>query len=965
MRSAPVARRPRRRTPRARVPVLSALLGACALAALALPARAADLEPGEVRKGQGRFEFEESVLPNGLRVISLEDHSTPIVAVQLWYHVGSKDEQVDRQGFAHMFEHMMFRGTDRLGPKSHFEYISRTGGNANAYTSFDQTVYVQEVPSNQLDMVLWLEAERMAGLKIDEGGFATERKVVEEERRMGLNQPYGRVFEQLLGELFRKHPYRWTPIGKIEHLRAATADDIQQFWDTYYVPNNATLVVVGDVTHAEVRRLARERFGWIPRCPEPPRVTVKEDTAPGLRRIDIDEESGPAPVAGVVFHTVPMGHPDELALEMCMEILGGGESSRLYVELVRRKDVAEIAGAGAVTFEQAGLALAGGLALPFKGDVDDIIEATWAEIEALKADGVSEEDLAKVRNAKERASVTESMTCESKASALGTAAMLQGDAQLVNTRLERVRSVTTADIQRVARTYLVKDRAAEVRIEPSLKGMLSTALSLAGNTSDKADEAAAEQAEVEGGKRALAGGPKAKAERPESMGETPPVAPPLDVDIDISAQTHVLENGLRVVLVENHEVPFVSASLRLAAGSFTEDPEAPGTAAMAASLVTKGTYARDAEAMAAELEKHAISLGADAGHDGASVEASCVTAQLERALRLMAEVVMVPAFDEEEFATLRDQTATGMSIEEKSPAAVADRAFQRALWGDDHPYGRPAAGTSDDLAELDPEGLREWWETFVRPETAVLYLAGDVDPEESLALATRYFGDWEAWGDEIERPLPTMTPPRERKITLVDRPGSVQSEIRAGHEGITRRHPLHAPGVIITQIFGGSFGSRLNDVIRVQKGLTYGARGGLRSRRFGGEMAISTFTKTPRTAETVRAVLDEVQRMVDEPPTERELTDAVSYLAGSFAGSLETPQSVAGRLWTLELHDLPADYWNTYLARINAASSDSVAEAAAQLLDPSRLIMVVVGDAEAVQEELEEIAEVEVIKSRG
>ncbi|MCB9916694.1 MAG: insulinase family protein, partial [Planctomycetes bacterium] len=321
------------------------LLASTLLLALAVPSLlAAD---AEIVRGNGRFAFEETTLENGLRVISLEDHSTPIVAVQLWYHVGSKDEQPERQGFAHMFEHMMFRGTDRLGPKDHFEYVRRTGGDCNAYTAFDQTVYVQEVPSNQLDMILWLEAERMAALKIDEGGFATERKVVEEERRLGLNRPYGMVLERVLDFVFTKHPYRWSPIGKIEHLRASTADDIQHFWDTYYVPNNATLVVVGDVTHAQVRELAQKRFGWIPRCPEPPRVTVVEPVDKGLRRLEISEESGPAPVGGIVFLTVPAGHPDALPLQMLMQILGGGESSRTYLSLVRRKEVAEIAGGGA------------------------------------------------------------------------------------------------------------------------------------------------------------------------------------------------------------------------------------------------------------------------------------------------------------------------------------------------------------------------------------------------------------------------------------------------------------------------------------------------------------------------------------------------------------------------------------------------------------------------------------------
>ena len=344
---------------------------------------------------------------------------------------------------------------------------------------------------------------------------------------------------------------------------------------------------------------------------------------------------------------------------------------------------------------------------------------------------------------------------------------------------------------------------------------------------------------------------------------------------------------------------------------------------------------------------------------------SAVTGEFERAGRLLAEVVRVPAFDEDEFDTLRRQTATGMAVTEKTPEVMADRAFARSLWGDQHPYGRPVEGTSDDLDGLSVEGLEEWWLAFVRPETATLYIAGDVSVDDAVTLAEDMFGDWEGEGDAVERPLTSWTKPDRTQITLVDNPGAVQSQIRAGHAGITRRHPLYASGVVLTQIFGGAFTSRLNDSLRVEKGLTYGARGGLSSRRFGGEFQVSTFTKTPKTAETVRAILTEVERMRDEAPSDKELGSAVSYLAGSFAGSLETPQAVAGRLWSLERDGLPADYWNTYLKRIASATSEAVAEAARELLDPDGLLIVVVGDAGEVQESLEEIAEVEVVTEGG
>ncbi|HTE05905.1 MAG TPA: insulinase family protein, partial [Planctomycetota bacterium] len=545
---------------------------------------------------------------------------------------------------------------------------------------------------------------------------------------------------------------------------------------------------------------------------------------------------------------------------------------------------------------------------------------------------------------------------------LGQAATLYGDTQEANERVRRMEAVTADDLRRVANTYLVKEHATQVVIKPGLGSMLRTALTAAAGKDDTSkDEPAKEE---EGGARAKAGGPKASAHPPAGYPDKPPVAPPLAATIDITGDEQTLDNGLRLVVVENHELPLVSMSLRLRAGAFTEDPAHPGTASMAASMITKGTVAHDAEALAADMERNAIQLGASSDSDGSAVHASALTGDAERAMRLLAEVVSAPKFDPKEFKTLRDQTATGMSIQEKTPSVIADRQFAAALWGS-HPYGRPSEGTSADLKGLTPEALRAWWTTFVRPETAVLYMAGDITPKDARALAGRYLGDWEGEGEAIEVPLPDLSPPGAMHIVLVDKPGAIQSEIIAGHEGITRRNPLYPTGAVLSQVFGGAFSSRLNDVIRVQKGLTYGANGGLSSQRFGGQFRVRTFTKTPTTAETVQAVIDEVKRMRSEPPSEKELSSAVSYLVGSFAGTLETPEAVAGRLWTLDLNGLPKGWWNEYLGKIAVTKSEDVARAADELLDPSRLIIVVVGDAASVKESLEKIAPVEVITEGG
>ena len=302
-----------------------------------------------------QFDYRHIELDNGLDVITLEDFSCPIVAVQLWYHVGSKNEDPNRQGFAHMFEHMMFRGTDKLGPTDHFKFIRQVGGSSNGYTSFDRTVYLETLPADQIELALWLEAERMAFLKIDQEAFVTERKGVEEECRMHLNEPYGTLMENLLAEVYTVHPYRWAPIGKIRDLEAASVQEIRNFWLRYYVPSNTVLIIAGAVTHAQAQEAAKRYLGWIPRYAEPPRVAVREPMPGAARSVTIKEKNAPAPGVGVVYRTVPVRDRDSIVLDIAGEIIGGGHSSRLYRELVAEKQLAVQVFVESFSLEQDGL----------------------------------------------------------------------------------------------------------------------------------------------------------------------------------------------------------------------------------------------------------------------------------------------------------------------------------------------------------------------------------------------------------------------------------------------------------------------------------------------------------------------------------------------------------------------------------------------------------------------------------
>jgi zinc protease len=896
----------------------------------------------------GRFDYRCIKLENGLEVITLEDFSCPIVAVQLWYHVGSKDEQAERHGFAHMFEHIMFRGTDKLGPTDHFAYIRRVGGMSNGHTGFDRTVYEETLPAKQLELALWLEAERMTFLKIDQESFDTERKVVEEERRMDLNQPYGTIYEKLLAEVFKVHPYRWPPIGNIPHLRAASVQELRDFWRRYYVPSNATLIIVGAVKHKDAQRLARRYFGWIPHYDEPARVTVREPEPAGKRTVKLEEENAPAPAVGVVYRTVPISDKNSIAIDLLAEILGGGRSSRIYRELVAEKQLAVGAEAATWSLEQDGLFGAGAVMPPVSGDANSILEIIERHISRLRREAVSERELMKARNQMLRGLVTGNLQIESKARMLGSAAVEYGDVSQVNRWIDDIRKVTAADIQRVANEYLTDKRAMEIKVD---RHMPSTG-SAAGAAKEEEGIITAEPEKVtpKPGRGGL--------ERGKNWPKEAPFAKVSAAKITPKYSSKKLENGLKVLVVPNREVPFVSIQLGLLSGAWTESK--PGTAAMTMQMLVKGTSKHSEGELADELETYAISLSGTGEIDTSTVNIGCLTEHTERAMGLLGEVVLMPSFPEEEFKKLRKQVLTSLAVSSAEPEYVADREFRRKLYGE-HPYSRTATGEVEDVNALAIEDLKEWWSKFARPDTAVLIFSGDIEAKEAFELARKTFGNWEASGKRPDIKMSLPEEATETHIYLVDRPGSTQSQIRAGQRGITRHDDRYFVSRIVSNYFGWAYNSRLNESIRVAKGLTYEVWGSYTAERFAGEFEVGTFSKTESTTEAVRAVLEEIKRLKTKGPNDDELESSRSYILGSFVRGRETPQQIASDLWLIESQGLGEDYLERLLGGIAKAKRTDCERLVRETIEPSKLVIVIVGEAEKLKEGLEKIAPVTVV----
>jgi zinc protease len=432
-----------------------------ALLAVAAPAMAADA----LKVTPPKLEVREHKLANGLDLLMYEDHSVPVATVQVWYHVGSKDEKKGRSGFAHLFEHLMFKGSAHLGSEEHKNFIASIGGRYNATTDFDRTLYFQSIPSNYLERVLWMEADRMSSLNVSEENFKSERDVVKEERRLRVeNPPFGRLFEVVLDKTFTTHPYRINSIGSMADLDAATIQDVRDFHSLYYVPNNATLVVSGDFAPGQVIQWAEKYFGPIPKGKPIPREIASEPAQKAERRAVDYHANTPLPAVVITYHVPQAGHPDTYALQVASNILSSGESSRLYRRMVYEKQMAVAAGGDAILLEDPGVFFF--YSILQGGKPEDGEKELIAGAEELRSTPVSEADLVKAKNQLISALVFGRQTGADKADAIGYARVILGDVSYVNRQLAEFQKVTAADVQRVARTYFSPENRTVVYMLP-------------------------------------------------------------------------------------------------------------------------------------------------------------------------------------------------------------------------------------------------------------------------------------------------------------------------------------------------------------------------------------------------------------------------------------------------------------------------------------------------------------------
>ena len=922
--------------PAAKVVAVALALSTTALSSMTLaPLAQAQTKPGAAATAGVTVPpivYRERTLANGLKVYTSRDATTPNVTVQVWYGVGSKDDPEGRSGFAHLFEHLMFKSTRNM-PNEFFDRLTEdVGGFNNASTYDDFTNYYEVVPANHLQRLLWAEAERLGSLVIDEAVFKSERDVVKEElRQRVLANPYGRFFAlNITKASFADHPYKRPGIGSIEELDAATVDDVRAFHQEYYRPDNAALIVVGNFDEAQLDAWIDQYFGPL-KAPAAPikQVTTVEPARTGPKVVTTYGPNVPLPAVAMTWLAPAAADPDVPALAVLDAILSAGKSSRLYDSLVYDQKIAQQIFSAAPNNAQPGLFYVGAIMAGGK-TVEQGEASLSAQVAKLRTTPPTAAELAEAKAGLLADAVRGRETIDGRAFAIGYALRTEGDAQRANTDLAALQAVTAADVQRVAAKYLADDRKVTVRYLPE-------SAKLAGAKDPFEAPKTVPSVTYSGPVTALA--PEAERVAPPAPGA--PVSPVLPSPVE-----KTLANGLRVIVAKSSDLPLITADLTVRGGSGADPAGLAGVSSLTAELLTEGTKTRTATQVAAATEALGANLEAGSGWEATSLTLSVTADKAAQGLSIMADVAQNPTFKAEELERVKTESLDGLSVSLQQPGSVAGFVTPTVIYAGSG-YGHVAGGTPGSLPKIQRDALVKTHAANWRPDNAILVLTGDLTPQQGFALAQKAFGGWAKPAGPPPAPVkgPTGYTPRN---VVVDLPGTGQAAVVVTKPAILRADPRYYAGLVANGVLGGGYSSRLNQEIRIKRGLSYGAGSSLSPRAAIGGFSASVQTKNESAAQVVGLIKDELTRLAAEPASAAELAARKSVLVGGFGRDLGTSEGLADILGNLAIYGVPLNEIQAYTGKVEAVSAADVQAFSKTVLDPARTSVIVVGDAKAM-----------------
>ncbi|MDB5211285.1 MAG: insulinase family protein [Sediminibacterium sp.] len=905
--------------------------------------------------------YEKYVLPNGLTVVVHEDHSDPVVHVDVTYHVGSAREEIGKSGFAHFFEHMMFQGSDHVADEQHFKLVTESGGTLNGSTNKDRTNYYETVPSNQLEKMLWLESDRMGFLMdaVTQPKFEIQRATVKNERGQNYdNQPYGLSGEVVARSLYPYgHPYSWLTIGYIEELNRVNVNDLKNFFLRWYGPNNATLTVGGDVSTADVVKMAEKYFGSIPRCPEVSSAKFAPVVIEKDRYVSYVDNYARAAQLRIVYPTVAEYNPDMAALACLSQVLGGGggggggrggggrggggggNRNSVFYQFLIKDQKALSASASSQLSELAGEFAISVTPYPGKNlaEMEQLVGEALAEFEKR---GVTDDDVEKFKNAYESRAISGLASVSGKVNQLAAFQTFAGNPNMMSTLLAMYRGLTKEDVMRVYNKY----------IKGKHRLVLSVVTKGAENVKAAADNYTIDQSHYQAPNYGYAGLKYVKAKDNFDRSKTPASGPNPVVKVP-AYWTGSLPNKMRVIGVENTEIPTVTLSISLKGGTFLEanDLTKAGWVNLFASMMNEDTKNYTSEQFSTELEKlGGSSVGISNTSDAIVFSMQTLKKNVDKTLQLLEERMMNPKFSEEAFTRIKRQLVQRLQNSKTQPAGIATNVYARLNYGTNNILGISESGTTETINNIQFSDIQKYYDTYIGSEDGKVVIVGDIKEAEILPKLT-FLTKLPARSFTI--PSPAAAPAVEKtRIYLVNVPKAAQTEFRVGNVTSLK---YDATGefyrsTLTNYNLGGGFNSRINLNLREDKGWTYGARSSFAANKYTGNYTFSSGILARSTDSALYEVMKEIKNYAANGVTEDEVAFMKKSIGQSDARNYETGPQKANFVGRILEYNLPGDFvtkQNQILSSITKKDIDAIAK---RYLDVNKMNILLVGDKQLI-----------------
>jgi zinc protease len=893
--------------------------------------------------------FEKYKLPNGLTVVLNVDKSDPIAVLAVYYHVGSSREVPGKTGFAHLFEHMMFQRSENVPEDTYFKNIQGAGGTLNGSTNYDRTNYFEVIPKNALEMAIWMESDRMGYLTntVTKSALVNQQNVVQNEKRESVdNAAYGFNQEILAKNLYPKnHPYSWTVIGKMEDLTSATVEDVKAFHNKFYAPNNATVVISGDINKDEVKAMVAKYFGEIPagvkiekRSPMP--VTLNSTT-----RIYHEDNFAKIPQLTMVFPSAERYSKDSYALNFLSDLLAGTKKSPLYVVLVKEKKLTS-----RVMSRNGSQELAGSFTISVAANPDvnltDVEKAIFEGFDKFEKEGFSEEDLTRIKAGYETRFYNSFASVQGKAFQLAEYTMNTGDPEYYRKDLAAIQAVTMADVKAAYYKYIKGKNFVETSFVP--KGKLNQIVAGSQN-SGIVEEDITKAAEVKADTTKDEPVVKTKTKLDRSV--MPKIGPDPEVTIPAPWKAS-LSNGMKLWGIVHSELPLIQYSIVIDGGHMLDKVEKAGVASMVAAMMNEGTKNKTPEQLEDAIGLLGASIRVTSGNEDISVEVSSMAKNFEKTLSLVQEIILEPRWDPESFTLAKSRVINNLKRNAASPDYLASSTLNKLMFGDNI-LAIDATGTEKSVAAITIDDLKDYYNNYISPSISKFLIVGDVVEARVKTALSGLNLNWKP-KEVIIPEIKVPGPPDKSQIYFVDVPGAKQSVIAIGTPSLARTDPDFFPATVANYKLGGSFNGIFNLILREEKGFTYGARSNIVGARNYGTFIATSRVRTNSTFESVTIFKTEMEKYRKDIPAEY-IDFTKSSLMKSNALRFETLGNLLSMLNTMTAFNLPDDFIKREERFIKDLTIEKELALANKYINPARMYYVVVGDAKTQLDDLEKV----------